>query len=61
MSETRAVKMPVCNWCGRIILPDESAVKFPCPSCGEIVVWRCEKCRTFGRPYKCPKCGFAGP
>jgi len=55
------VKMPVCNWCGRVILPDESAVKFPCPSCGEIVVWRCDKCRTFGRPYKCPKCGFTGP
>jgi|APFre7841882590_1041340.scaffolds.fasta_scaffold11755_3 predicted RNA-binding Zn-ribbon protein involved in translation (DUF1610 family) len=61
LSEAKTVKMPTCNWCGRMILPAEAAVKFPCPSCGEVVVWRCEKCRLFGRPYKCPKCGFTGP
>ncbi|MDH4221712.1 MAG: zinc finger domain-containing protein, partial [Candidatus Bathyarchaeota archaeon] len=32
-----------------------------CPNCGEIDIWRCSKCRKFGRPYRCPKCGFAGP
>ncbi|MBS7658459.1 DUF1610 domain-containing protein [Candidatus Bathyarchaeota archaeon] len=53
--------MPKCNWCGRLILPGEAATKFPCPSCGEIIIWRCKKCRGFGRPYKCPKCGFIGP
>ncbi|HEX9429355.1 MAG TPA: zinc finger domain-containing protein [Candidatus Bathyarchaeia archaeon] len=53
--------MPSCNWCGRMILPREGAVKFPCPQCGETTIWRCEKCRGFGRPYKCQKCGFSGP
>ncbi|MCW4040185.1 MAG: zinc finger domain-containing protein [Candidatus Bathyarchaeota archaeon] len=53
--------MPVCIWCGHTIMPREKAVKFPCPSCSEFVMWRCEKCRTFGRAYKCPSCGFTGP
>jgi len=61
MSEAKTVKMPTCNWCGRMILPGEGATKFSCPNCGEVVVWRCEKCRLFGRAYKCPKCGFTGP
>ena len=42
-------------------MPKEKAVKFPCPSCGEFTMWRCERCRVFGRSYKCPKCGFTGP
>ncbi|MCJ7770091.1 zinc finger domain-containing protein [Candidatus Bathyarchaeota archaeon] len=53
--------MPTCIWCGHVIAPGEKAVKFPCPSCGEFELWRCEKCRDFGRSYKCPKCGFQGP
>jgi predicted RNA-binding Zn-ribbon protein involved in translation (DUF1610 family) len=53
--------MPLCNWCGKIIAPGEQAIKFPCPGCGEVVIWRCEKCRLFGRSYKCPKCGTKGP
>ncbi|MFH0897689.1 MAG: zinc finger domain-containing protein [Candidatus Bathyarchaeota archaeon] len=53
--------MPVCIWCCHIIMPQEKSVKFACPACGEFVLWRCEKCRDFGRPYKCPKCGFTGP
>ncbi len=61
MAEVRTVKMPSCNWCGRMILPREGAVKFPCPQCSEVTIWRCEKCRGFGRPYKCQKCGFSGP
>src|SRR5438552_2459128 len=60
-TEVRTVRMPSCNWCGRMILPREGAVHFPCPQCGEVIIWRCEKCRGFGRPYKCPKCGFTGP
>ncbi|MEM3046562.1 MAG: zinc finger domain-containing protein [Candidatus Bathyarchaeia archaeon] len=55
------MKMPNCFWCGRMIAPAEKAVKFPCPSCGKIVIWRCERCRNLGRPYKCPSCGFMGP
>ena len=61
LTEVRTVRMPSCNWCGRMILPREGAVKFPCPQCGETIIWRCEKCRGFGRPYKCQKCGFSGP
>ncbi|HEX4921336.1 MAG TPA: zinc finger domain-containing protein [Candidatus Bathyarchaeia archaeon] len=61
MAEVRTVKMPSCNWCGRMILPREGAVHFPCPQCGEVTIWRCEKCRGFGRSYKCQKCGFTGP
>ncbi|HJX22968.1 MAG TPA: zinc finger domain-containing protein, partial [Candidatus Bathyarchaeia archaeon] len=43
------------------IVPGEGAVKFPCPSCHKVVIWRCPKCRKFGRNYKCPSCGFTGP
>jgi predicted RNA-binding Zn-ribbon protein involved in translation (DUF1610 family) len=59
--QSDGINMPVCIWCRHIIVPGENAVKFPCPDCGEVVIWRCEKCRLFGRPYKCPKCGFTGP
>ena len=60
-NRVRKLHMPACIWCGHTIIPTEEAVKFSCPSCGEFVIWRCEKCRLFGRSYKCPKCGFLGP
>jgi len=53
--------MATCNSCGRKITPEERSVKFPCPSCGAYIIWRCEKCRLFGRQYKCPACGQTGP
>ena len=56
-----ALNMPVCTSCNRIISPGQEATKFSCPNCGEIMLWRCHRCRKFGRPYKCPKCGFTGP
>ena len=46
---------------GRKVTPEEKAVKFLCPSCGAVTLWRCEKCRLFGRNYKCPACGHIGP
>ncbi|MHA1410030.1 MAG: zinc finger domain-containing protein [Candidatus Odinarchaeia archaeon] len=52
---------PVCTCTGKIIAPDEKAVHFSCPNCGEITIWRSEKCRLFGTKYKCVKCGFEGP
>ncbi|MEM2238863.1 MAG: zinc finger domain-containing protein [Candidatus Bathyarchaeia archaeon] len=52
---------PRCFWCNKPIKPGDLAVKFPCPSCGRIVIWRCEKCRALAKPYKCPLCGFTGP
>jgi len=48
-----------CTSCRQEIPPVESYVKFECPFCEEII-YRCEKCRTFGHPYK-SKCGFEGP
>jgi hypothetical protein len=56
-----SVKMPTCSWCGRSIFPKEKAVRFPCPNCGEVVIWRCEKCKKLGNPYECPSCKFVGP
>jgi len=53
--------MPRCFCCNRPIPPGDLAVKFPCPNCGKIVIWRCSTCRSLSRPYKCPVCGFAGP
>ncbi|RLI30522.1 RNA-binding protein [Candidatus Bathyarchaeota archaeon] len=58
---TGEVKVPICTSCGRTIIPMERYVRFSCPNCGQITIIRCEKCRKFGRPYKCAKCGFVGP
>ncbi|MBN2155181.1 MAG: DUF1610 domain-containing protein [Candidatus Lokiarchaeota archaeon] len=51
----------VCNGCGKQLAPYENAVSFPCPNCGDIMIYRCERCRAFARPYKCPKCTFEAP
>jgi predicted RNA-binding Zn-ribbon protein involved in translation (DUF1610 family) len=53
--------MPQCQCCGRNITPYENAVHFPCPNCGEVIIWRCEKCREAGNTYTCIKCDFLGP
>ena len=55
------VKPPRCTSCGRLIEPGSTAVSFPCPGCGEVVIWRCSKCRRQGSTYVCPSCGFTGP
>ncbi|UCH70967.1 MAG: DUF1610 domain-containing protein [Candidatus Bathyarchaeota archaeon] len=55
------ISVPTCTSCHRIIAPGTEATKFSCPSCGDIIIWRCAKCRKFGRPYRCPKCQFTGP
>ncbi len=52
---------PICTSCGKTITVFENAAKFYCPNCGEVLIWRCEKCRVLARPYVCPKCGFKGP
>jgi predicted RNA-binding Zn-ribbon protein involved in translation (DUF1610 family) len=36
------------------------AVKFPCPSCGEVLV-RSLRSRKLSIPYTCPKCSRRGP
>jgi predicted RNA-binding Zn-ribbon protein involved in translation (DUF1610 family) len=55
------ITLATCTSCGKPIPPRAEATKFPCPDCGEIIIRRCVRCRKFGRPYKCPKCGFTGP
>ncbi|MBM1154617.1 DUF1610 domain-containing protein [archaeon] len=57
----RRVEPVRCSWCGKIIWPGESWVKFPCPNCGRVLIIRCERCRKLVRPYKCVHCGFMGP
>ncbi len=52
---------PICNSCGRVIPPHERGVKFLCPNCGAVIIWRCRKCRVLAKPYRCPNCGFEGP
>lgn len=62
MSEkTGTLSLVTCTSCGKPIPPSTEATKFLCPNCGEIQIKRDGKCRKFGRPYKCPKCGFIGP
>ncbi|HDJ66291.1 MAG TPA: DUF1610 domain-containing protein [Nitrososphaeria archaeon] len=55
------IVLPLCTSCRRPIDPHERAVSFPCPNCGRVRIWRCEKCRELARPYICPSCGFRGP
>ncbi len=61
ISMEEPVKVPRCISCNRPIVPWERGVAFPCPNCGEVIIWRCESCRKMGVEYKCPKCGFVGP
>jgi hypothetical protein len=58
---TPTLSLVTCTSCGKPIAPGSEATKFLCPNCGEIQIKRDGKCRKFGRPYKCPKCGFTGP
>jgi predicted RNA-binding Zn-ribbon protein involved in translation (DUF1610 family) len=55
------LSLVTCTSCGKPIAPGSESTKFLCPNCGEIQIKRDGKCRKFGRPYKCPKCGFTGP
>jgi predicted RNA-binding Zn-ribbon protein involved in translation (DUF1610 family) len=56
-----SLRVPVCTSCHKPIAPYARGVRFVCPNCGEIEIWRCEKCRKQGNTYVCPKCGFVGP
>jgi Zn-ribbon RNA-binding protein len=61
MEKSSSLSLTTCTSCGKPIPPGTEATKFLCPNCGEIQMKRDGKCRKFGRPYKCPKCGFTGP
>ncbi|OGI15988.1 RNA-binding protein [Candidatus Micrarchaeota archaeon RBG_16_49_10] len=51
----------VCISCKRNLLGDNKFTSFPCPKCGETVIFRCSKCKTLSNEYTCEKCGFIGP
>ncbi|MCP8307260.1 MAG: DUF1610 domain-containing protein [archaeon] len=55
------ISLPICTSCNRPIMPGEKAVKFYCSNCGQVLIWRCERCRKFSREYKCINCAFIGP
>ncbi|MEM0364221.1 MAG: zinc finger domain-containing protein [Candidatus Nitrosocaldus sp.] len=57
----RAIALPSCISCNRVIMPNDRCVKFNCPKCNRFLIWRCESCREFARMYKCKECGFEGP
>ncbi|HDM23875.1 RNA-binding protein [archaeon] len=60
MSEEK-LELHRCISCKRTIAPFEKGVCFPCPVCGEYIIWRCKKCRSRMASYRCPNCGFEGP
>ena len=55
-----AMTLPVCRCCHRNIMPNDKCVRFPCPECGEVTIWRCQSCRESAKEYVCD-CGFRGP
>lgn len=57
----KPMQLPVCASCNRTIMPNDECVKFKCPKCGDVLIWRCESCREFARTYRCSGCGFEGP
>jgi predicted RNA-binding Zn-ribbon protein involved in translation (DUF1610 family) len=50
-----------CSTCGIRVESESVWVEFPCPSCGKLVITRCERCKRLENPYTCPGCGFRGP
>ncbi|MFX1563545.1 MAG: zinc finger domain-containing protein [Promethearchaeota archaeon] len=54
-------KSDFCSSCGGLVAPRENSVQFSCPSCGGVILKRCQKCREFTNSYTCPACGFKGP
>ncbi|MER3601265.1 MAG: RNA-binding protein [Nitrososphaerota archaeon] len=53
--------LPLCTSCNRPIRPKSLAIKFYCPNCKQVLIWRCEVCRKLMRTYKCINCLFEGP
>ncbi|RLG05859.1 MAG: hypothetical protein DRN59_03940, partial [Thaumarchaeota archaeon] len=54
MSSGEEIVLPICTSCRKPINPHEHAIKFPCPNCGKVTIWRCEICRELAKPYTCP-------
>ncbi|MEM1537210.1 MAG: zinc finger domain-containing protein [Candidatus Nezhaarchaeales archaeon] len=58
---SKDIPIRICSSCKKPVKLGEIASKFYCPQCGEVLIWRCTRCRRLVNPYKCPKCGFQGP
>ncbi|HEY7226691.1 MAG TPA: zinc finger domain-containing protein [Nitrososphaeraceae archaeon] len=58
---SKSLQLPVCTSCSRPIIANDECVKYYCPNCGYVLIWRCQSCRQFARAYKCIGCGFEGP
>ncbi|WP_081844886.1 zinc finger domain-containing protein [Candidatus Nitrosotenuis uzonensis] len=56
-----SMTLPICSCCHRHIMPNDKCVKFNCPECGSVLIWRCESCREAARPFTCRSCSFSGP
>ena len=54
-------KVKYCTSCKKEISDEKGAVEFPCPNCNEVMIIRCEHCRSVAAKYVCHKCGFEGP
>lgn len=50
-----------CTTCKAAVPKGTGYSRFPCPSCGETEVVRCDRCKALVNRYKCAKCGFEGP
>ncbi|HEY6534842.1 MAG TPA: zinc finger domain-containing protein [Candidatus Nitrosocosmicus sp.] len=57
---SKQFQIPICNSCERPIIPKEESVKFYCPNCSHVLIWRCQNCREFARQYECNRCNFKG-
>jgi len=53
--------MTTCTSCGANLEAEKIKAEFDCPSCGEIRIGRCERCKKMSRPYVCSGCSFEGP
>ncbi|HLD49042.1 MAG TPA: zinc finger domain-containing protein [archaeon] len=50
-----------CTSCHINLISEDRFVRFKCPECGEVEIFRCETCRRRSNLYTCQKCGFEGP
>src|SRR5581483_9410070 len=37
---SKPLQLPVCSSCSRPIMPNDECVKFYCPNCGYVLIWR---------------------
>ncbi|MBR9689613.1 MAG: RNA-binding protein [Candidatus Altiarchaeota archaeon] len=50
-----------CTTCKNDISTIKGSTEFKCPECGEVDIFRCGKCRSSAKQWKCSNCSFEGP